>query len=139
MVEVLEDLCIALEDDNSTVGAVEAAENISEPETTSVRVENVMSESRASTMSNPVVKKERVFFFVNKIVKYDEDNFHWINGKDLYRIFNDVSMMEEVITYDQFLNLFKELLYENINPDIVRRMLGQGDQGVKFRFITLNK
>ena len=139
MVEVLEDLRIALEDDNSTVGAVEAAENISEPETTSVRVENVMSESRASTMSNPVVKKERVFFFVNKIVKYDEDNFHWINGKDLYRIFNDVSMMEEVITYDQFLNLFKELLYENINPDIVRRMLGQGDQGVKFRFITLNK
>ena len=139
MVEVLEDLRIALEDDNSTVGAVEAAENISEAETTSVRVENVMSESRASTMSNPVVKKERVFFFVNKIVKYDEDNFHWINGKDLYRIFNDVSMMEEVITYDQFLNLFKELLYENINPDIVRRMLGQGDQGVKFRFITLNK
>ena len=139
MVEVLEDLRIALEDDNSTVGAVEAVENISEAETTSVRVENVMSESRASTMSNPVVKKERVFFFVNKIVKYDEDNFHWINGKDLYRIFNDVSMMEEVITYDQFLNLFKELLYENINPDIVRRMLGQGDQGVKFRFITLNK
>ena len=100
MVEVLEDLRIALEDDNSTVGAVEAVENISEAETTSVRVENVMSESRASTMSNPVAKKERVFFFVNKIMKYDEDNFHWINGKDLYRIFNDVSMMEEVITYD---------------------------------------